>query len=122
MKKEDRRSGWYPVGSFYKGFSGETFLTETVDLKYGGMSFEDLRAKLDQIEKDYSDQFEKFKVEIVTEYDYGGEVTFAKVMGFRSETDKEYETRVSSERAREEAREQREREEFERLARKFGEK
>lgn len=126
MKKieGDRLKRWFPVGKNYTSFGGtERFIQENIDsLKYGGMSFKNLRARLDEIEEEYGGEFEDLTVEVDTRSDFGDEIISVLVSGRRYETDKEYADRKKEASDVKAAAEARERQEYERLARKFREK
>lgn len=92
----------------------------TLDLTYGGQDFDELRQKMAEIEAEFGDQFERFKVEVDSEYQYDGDIIVARVYGYRVENDVEYQARMDANAAQVAAREQRDRDEFDRLAKKFG--
>lgn len=123
-KKElERRKGWYHVKESYgKGRHRGEFKI-TVDLQYGGMEFDRFREELDQIEKDHSDQFERFKIELEMEADPYEDREWARVYvyGWREETDEEYQARLDEAARLEALREARERQQYESLKKKFEE-
>jgi hypothetical protein len=84
-------------------------------------SFEELRADLDSIESEFGDTHSKFKIEVTSESDwYGGsDTTYYYVYGWRHETDTELELRRQAQKIHDSEVVDREREEYERLAKKF---
>lgn len=125
-KTPARLESWYRLKE--SGGTGKHFREWDLklDLSYGGMSFEDLRAEMDRIESEYGSEFSKFKIETDLEsepYSYDdSKYVRTYVLGWRSETDAEYEERINKAAKLEAAREAREREMFERLAKKFATK
>ena len=117
-KAPPRLEKWHQVQRAVgkRGFSYDV----TLDLTYGGMDFDEIRQKMADIEAEFGDQFERFKVEVDSEYQYDGDIIVARVYGYRTETDAEYQARMDAAAAEVAAREKREREEFARLAKKFG--
>jgi hypothetical protein len=119
-KLPERRSDWYRLKRSYKSFGREQQYDVTMDTRYGGMGFEDLRREMDEIQAEFGAEFERFKIETDTEHQYDGEIIVTRVYGFRAETDAEYQARLDADAAHVAARKQREREEFDRLVKKFG--
>lgn len=119
-KLPERRSDWYRLQRSYTSFGREQTYDVTMDTRYGGMDFDDLRREMDEIQAEFGSTFERFKIETDTEYQYDGEIIVTRVYGWRSETDAEYQARMDANAAQAAAREKRDREEFERLAKKFG--
>lgn len=122
-KAPARLEGWRRLQE--SGGKGKNFRTwdMSLDLTYGGMSFGELRDEMERVEREYGDQFEKFKIEVELEYEpYScNDEKYARtyVLGWRKETDEEYEARLAKAAEIQAAREARERAEFERLAKKF---
>lgn len=122
-KKIKKLEGWFRLQE--SGGTGKRKMTwdVTIDLQHSEMTFERIREEMDKIERDFGGDFSKFKIETEQEFypyeDGSHPVTY--VYGWRTETDEEFEKRLENARMIEKAREHREREEYERLAKKFGE-
>jgi hypothetical protein len=115
-KKMERHEGWYKV--FIKG---STKHGVTID---PDVSFADLRSDLESIESEYGDTHSKFRGEKDIDYGYPGEsdTTHYYVYGWRKETDKEFAARCAAQEKQDTQAVDRERAEYERLAKKFGSK
>lgn len=111
-----KRQSWHKVKECIKP---GRYYTETLDIKYGGMTFEQIRQQLDEIEKQYGDQFENFKVEMEKEWELGDEIIVANIKGFRSETDEEYAARLDKKKKLEEEQEKRDKKTYELLKQKY---
>jgi hypothetical protein len=114
-KSLTRNEGWYKV--CIKGSTHGVTIDPDV-------SFEDLRSRLDYIEREYGDTHSKFRGEEDIDYGYPGEsdTTHYYVYGWRLETDKEFDARCATQVKHETQIADRERAEYERLAKKFGSK
>jgi hypothetical protein len=91
---------------------------------YPDTSFEELRADLDSIENEYGETHDKFKIDVTTEYGRHGDsdTTHYYVYGWRYETNTELELRRQAQKIRDSEVVDRERKEYERLAKKFDKK
>jgi hypothetical protein len=114
-KKLTRNEGWYKV--CIKGSKHGVMVCPDV-------SFDSLRADLDSIESNYGDTHSKFKIEKDIDYGYPGETdhTYYYVYGWRHETDEEFTARCAAQEKRDAQDVDRERAEYDRLAKKFGSK
>jgi hypothetical protein len=114
-KELTRNEGWYKV-FIEKSKHGITVNPD--------VCFADLRADLDSIEREYGDTHSKFKIDVTTEHEYynGEESTHYYVYGWRHETDKEFDARCAVQVKHDTQIADRERKEYERLAKKFGSK
>jgi hypothetical protein len=111
-KTLERRVGWHQVF-----ITGSTKHGVEVD---PSVSFDDLRADLDSIESTYGDTYSQFRIDEVEEYGYHGSASLHYyVYGWRTETDKEYEVRCADQVKYDIQTAERERKEYERLAKKF---
>jgi len=96
-------------------------IKEDFNLEYGGMTFNDLREEMDRIEKEYGDQYSDFKIEVDTDYDIvGDEIITTFVLGYREETDEEYQERMEIYRQAAEQKRQRELALLETLKERYG--
>lgn len=120
-KTEHRLVDWHFV-TFVAGKRQDgPALKESFDLKYGGMTFSEIRDEMQRIEQEYGDQFTEFKIEVDTDYDVvGDQIVTTFVLGLREETDEEYKARLDQEMQVIQAREQRERQLLEQLKKKYG--
>ena len=82
-------------------------------------SFEELRADLDSIENEYGETHDKFKIDVTTESGRYSDTTHYYVYGWRYETYTEIELRRQAQKIHDSEVVDREREEYERLAKKF---
>lgn len=116
-KFEDKIVGWFRVE--WKDKKGNSY-PEQFDGIRDGMSFEDVRARLAEIEEKYGKEFEKFKIERETKHGYY-EDTWDEyhVWGWREETDAELKARLDTAAKMEAEKAAREKAEFERLKKKF---
>lgn len=117
-KKNAKLVGWYPV-QWYDN-KNRAYSEQMSDIRHD-VEFDDLKKRMDEIQAEYGDKFEKFKIERVTQYGYGNdEWDEYHIRGWREETDEEFAARVGEVAAREAQQEARELAEFERLKKKFG--
>lgn len=123
-KAPEKLHTWYRVQeSGGKGRHRRTWDVTIPEIRHG-MSFEDLRREMDQIEADHGSEFEKFRIEPQDEYEYGDNQSYQVfyVEGLRWETDEEYNARMGEAARIIAAREERERKQYEALAKKFAAK
>ena len=109
-KKLTRNEGWHKV------FLENSNHGVTI---YPNTSFEELRADLDSIENEYGETHDKFKIDVTTESGRYSDTTHYYVYGWRYETYTEIELRRQAQKIHDSEVVDREREEYERLAKKF---
>ena len=116
-KELTRNEGWYKV--HMKGDDGKHGVTVNPDV-----CFADLRADLDSIEREYGDTHSEFRIDKEVESGWYGDhdSVYYYVYGWRHETDKEFEARCATQVKHDTQIADRERAEYERLAKKFGSK
>lgn len=119
-KLPERLSSWHQVQRSHGTSPRSPKYDVTLETRYGGLEFSELRSEMDSIEAEFSGVYERFKIETDTEYQYDGDIIVSRVYGWRAETDAEYQARLDAIAAQVAAREEQERKEFERLAKKFG--
>jgi hypothetical protein len=117
FKKLTRNEGWYKV--HMKGDDGKHGVTVDPDV-----CFADLRADLDSIEREYGDTHSEFRIDKEVESGWYGDhdSVYYYVYGWRHETEKEFEARCVVQERHDTQIVDRERAEYERLAKKFGSK
>lgn len=118
---EERRYIWERLGRNYMSFSRMVWIGEELDIRFGYTDFSSIRERLQEIEDTYGDRYDAFRVCEEQYYDYGDTTPSTKyvIEGGRLETDEEVSARIAAEKQRVAEREQREREEYERLSQKF---
>ena len=117
-----REEGWYPVTNEFTSMGKTTTIQENISgIDRGGITFDDLRRQLKDIEKEHGDQYEKFKVQLDERYGFYDDIEISyNVYGYRKETDEEYNERVDEFEARQKALADNDRAQYERLKKRFG--
>jgi hypothetical protein len=101
--------------------SGRNSYRETLEgFKYGGLSFDKIRERMDEIEEKYGDQFDHFVLEVDLYYDYGDLYPAVYLWGVRDESDEEYKERMAKDEKNKKDFEERQREQYEALREIFG--
>lgn len=101
-------------------------IDEDFDLHLQGKT-EHIKAQLDRAQEKYTQAgWRNIQVEVQWQHDYsypdGRRILEAVVLvGERQETEEEYQTRIADDKLKKDKQEERERQEFERLKKKFGE-
>jgi len=123
MASKKKLYKWYRVQESGGPFDQKMTWDIKIDIQYG-MSFEELRREMTQIEEDHGGDFDEFRIEPREEYDWGDEHPrkVYYVEGLREETDEEYEARIKEFERAEAAMLERRREQFEALQKEFGNK
>jgi hypothetical protein len=121
-KELTRNEGWYKLQYSYHSFGKDFVSNVTVDVS--GYLFDNLCAEMKRIESEYKDQGEKFKIEHETFYHPYDPVESSDhfVYVWRKENDEEFAARCATQVKHETQMVDRERAEYERLAKKFGSK
>lgn len=118
-KNEPRKRDWYPVGVIDTRFRNNFFQENFDELKYSGMTFKEIRFRMEDIEATYGDDCENFKIQIVKNWEDGDEVIKVIIKGVRYENDLEYHERLRKKRESEARQEEDERKLYEKLKLKF---
>jgi len=123
-KLPERLVGWHRLQESAGNGKHRRTWDMTIDMQYGGMSFTDLYAELEAIKTDYGKEFSHFKLETDTisrAYEDGTDIV-TYVYGWREETNEEFDERLAQAASKVADNEERDRKEFERLAKKFKQK